>query len=280
MDELFDINKFETKKDLFAFLVENKDSLKAQKRAELKKADCFSFSPTIIRSKEDVNKANEPINTSNLSEIKVLVVINTTNLLDSHKDVHIKGLWNKSLKENKMIMHLQEHKMAFDKIISDGEKLKASVKNYNWKELGVDYEGTTQALVFESTIDKNRNEFMFNQYANGWVKNHSVGMRYVKYDLAINDEDYPNEFDAWNKYYKDIANKDAADENGYFWYVTEAKVIEGSAVPLGSNFVTPTLENNKEQNLEPSKQDTSNKDNEPSKQDTRRNFMLNYLKNK
>jgi len=272
---MFDSDKFSTKKELFDFLVENSNSLKAQKKAELKKADCFSFSPTIVRSKSDVNKANEPVNVDSIDTLKVLIVINTTNLLDGHGDVHIRGIWNKSLSENKMIMHLQEHEMEFSKIIADGAELKASVKDYSWKELGVDFEGKTQALVFESTIEKKRNEFMFNQYANGWVKNHSVGMRYVKFDFAINDEDYPNEFEAWNKYYPEIANKEVADERGYFWYVLEAKVIEGSAVPLGSNFVTPTLDNNK---TEPPKQGTQKNDNEPSKQDTQPD-LINEIKN-
>jgi hypothetical protein len=263
--ELFDESKFKTKKELFKFLFENKDSLSAQKMANLKTADCVSFSPTIIRSKEDADKANEPIDVANLSELKVVVIINTTNLMDSHADVHIRGIWKKSLSENKMIMHLQEHRMIFKNIISDGKNLKAYVKDYSWSELGFDFEGKTQALVFESTIEKKRNEEMFNQYANGWVKNHSVGMRYVKYDMAINDEDYPNEFEAWNKYYPDIANKDTADARGYFWYVLEAKAIEGSAVPLGSNFATPTLENNKD---EPPKQGTQEEDNQPPKQGT------------
>ncbi len=264
---LFDESKFKSKEELFKFLIENKDSLIAQKKAELKKADCISYAPLIIRDKDDQNKSNDPVNVIGLEELKVLVVINTTNLMDSHSDVHIRGIWNKSLSENKMVMHLQEHSMKFDKIISDGSMLKASVKDYNWSELGVNFEGKTQALIFESTIDKNRNPFMFNQYANGWVKNHSVGMRYVKYDLAINDENNPNEFDAWNKYYPNIANKDRADQKGYFWYVTEAKVIEGSAVPLGSNWITPTLENNKN---EPPKQGTPNT--EPPKQGTQKHI--------
>ncbi len=277
--ELFDEDKFKTKEELFKFLYKNKNSLAAQKMAELKKADCISFSPTIVRSKEDAAKANESFDASNMDEIKVIVIINTTNLMDSHSDVHIRGIWKKSLSENKSIMHLQEHRMAFSSIISDGKNLKAYTKDYSWSELGYNFEGKTQALVFESTIEKKRNEEMFNQYANGWVKNHSVGMRYIKYDLAINNEDYPNEFEAWNKYYPDIANKDTAEKLGYFWYVLEAKAIEGSAVPMGSNFVTPTLENNKS---EPSKQDTHKQDTEPSKQDTqneKRNFYLSLLKN-
>ena len=81
---------------------------------------------------------------------------------------------------------------------------------------------------------------MFNEYRLGHVKNHSVGMRYVTLDLAINDEAYLANYELWNKYIDKIANKDDAEQQGYFWPVTEAKVVEGSAVPLGSNIITPT----------------------------------------
>jgi hypothetical protein len=38
-----------------------------------------------------------------------------------------------------------------------------------------------------------------------------------------------------------IANQTKADECGYFFAVTEARVIEGSAVVRGSNIATPTI---------------------------------------
>ena len=275
MSQLFDRSKFETNKDFFNFLIENKDSLIAQKKAETKHADAICSFSVIGEKNIEQNKANDPVDVSNVDKIKVKVIINTTNLLDRHGDVHIRGIWKKSLQENKMIMHLQEHDMAFDKIIADGKNLKTYVKDYNWSELGAPFTGITQALVFESTIERKRNEFMFNQYANGYVRNHSVGMRYVKFDLAINDEDYPNEYDAWNKYIQDIANKEQAIENGMFWYVTEAKVIEGSAVPLGSNWITPTEDNNLKS--EPSIQDTHNTDNEPPKQGTQKSDIYKFL---
>lgn len=236
------IPEFTTKKERFKFLIDNKDTLKAQKKAERKEVDCsVVVPPVIVRDKESTNK-EDPASQNGLTKIKVVAVINTTNLLDLHKDVHIPGIWKKTLQENRSILHVQEHQSReFEKIIADGEDLKAYVKEYTWTELGYSFEGKTEALVFESTVRKDRNEFMFKQYLNGWVKNHSVGMYYVRLDMAINDEDYPNEFEAWQKYYPEIANKEAADEIGYFWYVLEAKLIEGSAVPLGSNYVTPTL---------------------------------------
>ena len=238
--------EFATKKELFKFMVENKDKLIAQKKAVKKEVDCavivkpiLVFDPKLAANKAD----GDIIDPVNLDSLKVVVVINTTNFMDSHSDVHLPGLWNKSLKDNRMIMHLQEHDMEFDKIISDGDNLKAYTKRFKWSELGYSYKGETEALIFESEILRKRNEYMLNQYANGWVRNHSVSMYYVKMDFAINDEDYPNEFEAWNKYYPQIANPEVADEKGHFWYVLEAKCVEGSAVPLGSNTATPTLDN-------------------------------------
>jgi hypothetical protein len=175
--------------------------------------------------------------------IQVRAIINTTNLMDSHKDVHLPGLWKKSLQESdRRLMHLQEHKMEFDKIISDKKDLKVYTKTYSWKELGVKLEGNTEALVFDSTVKQKRNPYMFGMYKDGNVDNHSVGMQYVKMLMAVNDEEYQQEFENWEKYYPEIANKEEADNTGYFFIVKEAKVIEGSAVPIGSNWATPTLD--------------------------------------
>jgi len=257
MEELT-IPEFENKKDLFDFLVANKGTLEAQKKAETKEADGFTFALP-FNSKTKANKAD--VDPENVNELFVKAIINTTNVMDSHSDVHLKGIWTKSLKENKNLLFAQEHETRkFSHIIADGNDLKAYVKEYTFKELGFNLEGKTQALVFEATVKRDRNPEMFKQYSNGWVKEHSVGMRYVKLILAINDENYAAEFDAWEKYYPEIANKSLADDRGYFWAVKEAKAIEGSAVPKGSNSVTPTLE--VESKNEPLK--STHEDNEPS----------------
>jgi len=238
------IKEFDTKKELFKFLVSNKNTLIAQKKSVIKHSDVINY-VTKLYEKDDVVKefSNEELsNLSELEEINVISVMNTTNIIDSHLDLHVKGLWTKTLKENKMLMHLQEHDMKFDKIIADGKDLKAKVQNMQWKELGFDFDGETQALIFNSKIKKERNTFMFKQYGNGFVRNHSVGMRYIKLLMAINDTDYEEEYKIWEKYYQLAVNKETADFYGYFWVVKEAQLHEGSAVPLGSNIATPTLE--------------------------------------
>lgn len=237
-----DLNKeFETQEEMFKALKENKQSLIAIKKSIEKRADAVSYSNT-INSKLETNK-EENGNIDSIDKLQVKVIINTTNFLDSHNDLHIDGIWNKSVSDNanKGFLHLQEHEREFKYVISDNAK--GYVESITWKSIGLPYNGKTEALIFDSVIEKKRNEFMFNQYANGWVKNHSVGMRYVKIDLAINSESEwdKSEKELWDKYYPVIANKEVADERGYFWVVSEAKIIEGSAVVMGSNSATPTL---------------------------------------
>lgn len=228
-------------KELFDFLITNKKLLIAEKKATLKFADAFSFSNIHVTEKGEIVKAS---NEEDGDTIERTLVINTTKWLDSHRDVHIDGIWKKSLSENKDLYLLQEHSMTFQKIITD--EIVASTKKINWKTLGVDVEGQTEALLFKAIINKERNPYMFNQYKSGYVKNHSVGMRYVQIDMAINDEEYPEEFSIWNKYFDQIANKEEAENISYFFAVKEAKVIEGSAVPIGSNRITPVLDTEKQ----------------------------------
>lgn len=98
-----------------------------------------------------------------------------------------------------------------------------------------------EVLIYEATVKKDRNEFMFNQYKSGYVLNHSIGMRYYKLLFCYDNKDsaYTQEKENFDKYSKEILNKDDLGE--YFWAVTEAKNIEGSAVVKGSNFLTPVL---------------------------------------
>jgi hypothetical protein len=235
------IPDFAHKEDLFRWLKTNKHLILTQKKSALKFADPVCFNNISINAKGDIVKAKADPELLSLSEFNVKVAINTTNIRDSHKDVHIPGIWKKSLSENKITYLLQEHRMEFDKIISD--RVIAMTKTMAWKELGFDFPGMSEVLIFDSTIEKERNPYMAEQYAKDRVKNHSVGMRYVKIDMAINSESkYDVEEKAvWDKYIDQIVNRDEVEDDGFFFAVTEAKFVEGSAVPMGSNFATPTI---------------------------------------
>jgi len=271
----FPKREFQTKEELFKALVDNKKELISIKKSAEKRADAISCGYVDASINIDVNKSDTPQEqANNIDALNVKVVINTTNFLDSHGDVHVNGIWNKSIKDNaeKGFLHLQEHDRDFDKIISDNAK--GYTKSMAWKQLGFSYDGKTEALIFESTIERERNEFMLKQYSKGWVKNHSVGMRYVNIELAINSEAEWNKEEKaiWDEFYPIIANKEVADERGYFWVVKEAKIIEGSAVVMGSNSATPTLEN---KDLQEPSDDTL--ENEPSKDTQKHEEQLKKL---
>lgn len=225
-----------TGKSLFEWLVANKSALIAQKKFEMKRGDAISYSGSIETDTGRVVKANGML--EDKDNIEVTSVINTTYWMDSHQDVHIDGLWKKSLQETKQLYLLQEHSMTFKGIISD--EVKAYTKKISWRSLGIEFDGYTEALVFESKINKDRNPYMFDEYRKGHVKQHSVGMRYCTIEMAINDDEYPTYKQVWDNYIDKIANRETAEEAGYFWAVSQAKVVEGSAVPLGSNSITPT----------------------------------------
>ena len=59
----------------------------------------------------------------------------------------------------------------------------------------------------------------------------------------MNDPDQKTEYAQWTKNIDRIANKDKAVKQGYFWAVSEAKLIEISAVLEGSNELTQTVPN-------------------------------------
>lgn len=265
--------------DIFKHLKDNKNALIAEKKFKVKQADSVCFNPSIQGKYTSVNKSEDNDADEKINALNVSVVINTTNLLDSHGDVHISGIWNKSIKEIKRVYLLQEHQMKFDKIITD--KVKVSVKNITFSELGFsELKGATQALVFDCEINSDRNEFMFEQYLKGYVQNHSIGMQYVQLHLCINSEEkyYREEKDNWDKYISQVANADKAFELGYFWAVTEAKIIEGSAVPIGSNYATPTISINPIKNIEA---DNITSTIEPTNvtQLNSKQFFINQLKN-
>ncbi|MCK5614227.1 hypothetical protein KAR91_70835 [Candidatus Pacearchaeota archaeon] len=268
---------FKNKRDEIAFLVKNKERLIAQKKSATKWTDNNIYRTSILSKGGELIKENEAFIPDGDS-FKVRVIINTTKLFDSHRDVHLNGLWKKSLKENKGIMHVRQHRSNdFEFIISDDEDLKAFTKMFTWDELGApEFKGNTEALTFDSTVRRKRNEFMFDQYSNGWVKQHSVGMIYMKLILGVNDDNFGAEFEAWEKYSPEIVNLSDAEDVGHAWFVKEAKVIEGSAVPRGSNWITPTQDNNFKNEPDQSTQVEI----EPSTEDTqKRKYFNSLLKN-
>jgi hypothetical protein len=199
------------------------------------------------------------INTANKDTDKTLkrtIVGNTYLWMDSHDDVHAKGVFTKSIKERQnSVFHLHDHK--FEITAKVGEPTNIYEKELPWADFGINKVGNTTALLMDSDIQKDYNSKIFNEYKSGRITQHSVGMQYVKIDLAVNDAEYEAEYKLWQDNIESLGNKELAEDKGFFWLVREAKLIEISAVLMGSNSLTPTLEN-KEAVSDTSKTEPSN----------------------
>lgn len=233
---------FANKRDMFIALKENKDTIVGIKKSAVKFSDPISFTAKDISTV----KSESSDSTVKIGDF-IYPVINTTNYLDSHGDVHLDGIWNKSLTEqNGKVYYIINHELEIGKVISYPKDVTPMVMDMSWKELGLPYEGTTQALVFKARLTDKSNPDALKAIIDKEALENSIRMMYVSMKLCIdsNDEELKEEKKDFYNYLPIIANKEAAIERGYFWGITEAKIFkEGSAVLFGSNDATPILYN-------------------------------------
>lgn len=228
---------FSTKEEMFKELVNNENKIADLKKATIKNTDSINIFG--IKDTESIKA---------LSFVKdgyVYPIINTTNYFDSHGDVHFPNLWNKSLKDkSKKIFYVLEHELELDSVIAFPNDVNAFVKNVNWNDLGLSYNGQTQALIFEIAKDKIRIDKVAELFNEQVSFENSVRMRYINVNLAINStsSDYEKQYDLWKSRIDLVANKDVAIEAGYMWCIDEASIEkEGSLVLFGSNDATPVI---------------------------------------
>lgn len=260
------IPDFESKKETFDYLVKNKKSLIAKKKMGIVKSDPFYYSPAIIPRNGKTSfsvKEEGDVQPSDIDTLRVKVVANTANWIDSHMDMILEGAATKSIKERKHIIpHLYDHNHSV--MAEVGDVVDIYPQKLHLRELGINKEGLTESIIFVSDVKKSYNEKVFDRYKKGKATQHSIGLQYVKLELAVNDKDYEKEYDFFKKYYDLAINPEIADQYGYFWVVSEYKLIENSVVLFGSNELTGTLEvEGDEKTLEPSSGHSNEKEVSP-----------------
>ncbi len=243
-------------KELFTFLKANKAELIKQKSAFPKTSDSSDFgyqievvSPGKKAQKAAAKKDAATVIIDDNGELGITAIANAANWIDSQMDLLLPDCWKKTIKESgpagkDRIYHLKNHKQDTDGIIGNITDLYS--KDYALTDLGLQMAGTTQCLVMESTVEEKYSDKTFDLYTDKRIKQHSIGLQYVKLDLAINDPNSPVEFDIWNKYFMQVINKDLATKCGYFWVVYEIKLLEVSAVLWGANELTPCIDHEDE----------------------------------
>ena len=240
---------FQNKAELVQYLRKNQKELTDLKKEQVKHADAVQ---TARQKTVQKNQSNGDT---------ITIIGNTYNWMDSHRDVHVKGCFSKSISERgDRIWHLHDHEQKITAKV--GRPQDVYEDSIDWKILGIEKAGATEALFMTSEIAKELNPRIYEAYKSGEIDQHSVGMRYVRIKLAYasdeEEDEVPNAL--WNKYHPLLGNPEEADKHGYFWVVKEAKLIEISCVLEGSNSLTPTLENktplSDSTSTEPSSDDT------------------------
>lgn len=272
------LNKnFESKSDMFKELREAREQIISEKKAKIYKS-----------CEKGVSVTSKPIDISKVSgTIKELfndtnyyyIATNTTRILDSHEDLHINGLWNKSAKEQTGKNYfVADHELRLVSTIVRKEHVSIFIATIPFSLLGKNYDGDTEALIYKFKKDK-----VIHKVAKEWLDSGdaieaSVRMQYIDIEFALNsdaDED-KREKKVFDKYYPIIANKEDFDDNIlYFWAVKQAKnTAESSLVIMGSNPVTGEIQVNEDKQKPP--EGTSEKI-EPEKS-TQKGIDYNYLR--
>lgn len=262
-----ELNKsFDTKENLFLALKENKELIIEQKKANIYKS--CNKGASVSSKSVSVLKGLEVIKSFEIDNEYYYVVVNTTKVLDSHSDLHVNGIWNKTVKEQQGKNYLVfDHKLEVEKVIAKKEHVEMFIANIPFSAIGKDYKGETEALIYKIKKDKVTNPIAKEWLDSGDSIEASVRMQYVNIELAMNSTDKNDiaEKKVFDTYFDEIANKENFENIEYFFVVTEAKnVRESSLVVFGSNEATGIIENKEEPSkdtpiIEPSKDTQASK---------------------
>ncbi len=242
MIECKELNKsFETPQELFKALRANNKEIIGLKKANIMKSCDKGISLTA--KPLDYSKISTQTKGIEIDDNYYYVAVNSTRILDSHDDLHLDNLWNKSVKDLQGKNYLVDtHVLSMMTTIVKRENIKMFTAIVPFSMIGKGYDGDTEVLIYQFPKDK-----VINKIAKDWLESGdsieaSVKMRYTDIVLAMNsDAEEDKEFKKnFMLYYPIIANKeDFENEIRYFWAVKQAmNVHESSLVLFGSNHVT------------------------------------------
>jgi len=241
---------FKSKTNFLDYVGENKEKIIDTKKSIIKMgylADFFFKEQTKEQESflSDFLFKNIEENQNNTNILSKKLAINSTNYLDSHQDLHIKGIWDDSIPEVQGKIYLvNNHELNHKEVIAYPESINISTKIVSFRSLGVDSDLETQLLVFDAEIKQEINSLMYERYLKGLVKQHSIRMSYVGIQMALKSDSelFVEENYLFEKFLKQMANPEIALSDEVYWIVSKANIkSEGSSVIFGSNKITPVL---------------------------------------
>jgi hypothetical protein len=240
----FNDKVFESKEALFKALKDNEEDIIEFKKGHVYKGvDKCVTTGQLIAESETVKGIG-----FRTKDGFIYPIISTTRYMDSHDDVHFDGCFNKTEREQQgRVYYCADHNLSTTGVVANKRDVRMMIKSIPWSVVGKDFEGTTQALIFEIEKSKIINEIALKLIESDPEIENSIRMLYTDVKMAINSKDKAF---AENKAYFDsridmIANKEKAMKQGYFFGVESLKIHkEGSMViEGGSNDATRIYQN-------------------------------------
>lgn len=241
---------FTDKEELFAYVRTNKSLLIDAKKSEIIKS--VDRNILVVSNQEKVSKCLETSKSIELDDNYYYFVVNSSNVVDSHGDMHINGNWEKTVKEQQGKVYLVwEHTLSKDNIIAMKQDIEMFTTELPFASLGKNYAGSTYCLVYKVAKDKIEDLKAKEWLEKGYDFEASVRMQYMDVDFAMNSnhKDDAREKANYDAYFPLIANKEELQQTDVFCIVKQAKnVNESSLVMFASNNTTgqPTKGNETE----------------------------------
>ena len=257
----FKDKEYSTKEELFRDLKDNQELLIDAKKSEIQKS--CEKGVSISCKSLDLLKFTDQLKGIKIDDNYYYIAVNSTRILDTHDDLHVDGIWKKSVKEIQGKNYLvADHELELMYVLARKEHIEIFTAKVPFSLTGKPYNGDTEVLIYKIPKNQIKNEIAKEWLDSGDSIEASVRMQYVTIILALdsNAPDDATEKKNYDDYIDTIANKDDFDYIPYFFVIKEAKnVKESSLVVFGSNSSTGLVENKQaEKSLEEQKEEPSN----------------------
>lgn len=267
---------FESKEELFKHLRENKELLIDAKKSVIQKS--AEKGCAVVSKCLDLLKFTDQLKGIKIDDNFYYIAVNSTLILDTHEDLHINGIWKKSVQEIQGKNYLVcDHELEVLQTITRKEHIEIFTAKVPFSLIGQPYNGDTEVLVYKIPKDQIKIEAVKEWLDSGDTIEASVRMRYVTVLLAMDSNNPEDETEKANydAYIGQIANKDDFEYIPYFFIIKEAQnVRESSLVVAGSNHATGLVQNKKK-----AEKSLSETEAEKSLQTEKLKELLNKFKN-
>lgn len=202
-----------------------------------------------LHSKYSVKTSFKSTRDVDINKRIITGLFNSFFYIDKDKDMLLPGCAKKSIKDRganskavAKIKHLKDH--DFTQNVAKILVLDERTVDFGGKEV--------QGIYHESYYpDTTLGNDMLINIQEGIYDNRSIGFRYKKIEIAIEDPEtfYSDDVDGaikrqakrnWDRYFPMALNPEEA-EGGYFYIIKEIELYEGSDVSFGANSLTPML---------------------------------------